>query len=132
MPDEDPHVIAEQLRSAIAASGIDSDGISVDVRVTMEMPGFATAADHPVVTTAVGAVSDAGGTTSVGGWSAACDGGFISRDLGIPAIVLGPGNINTDAHQPDESVAVADLVTAARTYALAALRLLGTPISPAG
>lgn len=132
MPDEDPHVIAEQLRSAIAASGIDSDGISVDVRVTMEMPGFATAADHPVVTTAVGAVSDAGGTTSVGGWSAACDGGFISRDLGIPAIVLGPGNINTDAHQPDESVAVADLVIAARTYALAALRLLGTPLSPAG
>ncbi|MBD0863483.1 M20 family metallopeptidase [Gordonia sp. zg691] len=126
MPDEDPHVIAEELRKTIRDNGIDTDGISVDVRVTMEMPGFATAADHPLVTAAVGSVTDAGTVTSVGGWSAACDGGFVSRDLGIPSIVLGPGNINTDAHQPDESVAIADLVTAARAYALAALRLLGT------
>ncbi|VFA88350.1 Acetylornithine deacetylase [Gordonia paraffinivorans] len=125
MPDEDPHAIAEQLRKTIRDRQIDTDGITVDVRVTMEMPGFATAADHPLVTTAVGAVTDAGAATSVGGWSAACDGGFVSRDLGIPSIVLGPGNINTEAHQPDESVAVADLVTAAKAYALAGLRMLG-------
>ncbi|GAC84157.1 hypothetical protein GP2_018_00800 [Gordonia paraffinivorans NBRC 108238] len=127
MPDEDPHAIAEQLRKTIRDRQIDTDGITVDVRVTMEMPGFATAADHPLVTTAVGAVTDAGAATSVGGWSAACDGGFVSRDLGIPSIVLGPGNINTEAHQPDESVAVADLVTAAKAYALAGLRMLGRP-----
>ena len=89
------------------------------------MPGFETEATHPLVTTAVGAVTDAGADTSVGGWTAACDGGFVSRDLGVPSIVLGPGNINTDAHQPDESVAIADLVIAARAYALAAMRLLG-------
>ena len=93
----------------------------------MEMPGFATAPDHPLVTVAVGSVTDAGTATSVGGWSAACDGGFVSRDLGIPSIVLGPGNINTDAHQPDESVAIADLVTAAKAYTLAGLRLLHPP-----
>ncbi|MCH5643839.1 M20 family metallopeptidase [Gordonia sp. ABSL49_1] len=125
MPDEDPHAIADQLRSTISRAGIDTDGITVDVRVTMEMPGFATPADHALVTSAVDAVTDAGATTSIGGWSAACDGGFVSRDLGVPSIVLGPGNINTDAHQPDESVAVGDLVTAARAYTLAALRLLG-------
>jgi len=125
MPDEDPHAVADQLRSTISRAGIDTDGITVDVRVTMEMPGFATPADHALVTSAVDAVTDAGATTSIGGWSAACDGGFVSRDLGVPSIVLGPGNINTDAHQPDESVAVADLVTAARAYTLAALRLLG-------
>jgi len=125
MPFEDPHAIAEDLRETIRDNKIDTDGITVDVRVTMEMPGFATAADHPLVTAAVGAVTDAGTATSVGGWSAACDGGFVSRDLGIPSIVLGPGNINTDAHQPDESVAIADLVTAAKAYTLAGLRLLG-------
>ncbi|WP_238418966.1 M20 family metallopeptidase [Gordonia sp. 'Campus'] len=124
MPDEDPNVIAVELRKTIGDRGIDTDGISVDIRVTMEMPGFATAADHPLVTAAVEAVTHAGAATSVGGWTAACDGGFVSRDLGIPSIVLGPGNINTDAHQPDESVAIADLVTAARAYTLAALRLL--------
>lgn len=127
MPDEDPHRIAEDLRTAVRNKGIDTDGITVDVRVTMEMPGFATDAVHPLVTTAVGAVTDAGADTSIGGWTAACDGGFVSRDLGVPSIVLGPGNINTDAHQPDESVAIADLVTAARAYALAAMRLLGSP-----
>ncbi|OUC80243.1 M20 family metallopeptidase [Gordonia lacunae] len=129
MPDEDPHRIAEELRATIRDRRIDTDGITVDVRVTMEMPGFATDAGHPLVTTAVGAVVDAGADTSVGGWTAACDGGFVSRDLGVPSIVLGPGNINTDAHQPDESVAIADLVTAARAYALAAMRLLGSPTS---
>ena len=90
----------------------------------MEMPGFATAADDPVVTETVGAIIDSGGVTSVGGWSAACDGGFINRDLGITTIVCGPGDINGEAHQPNESVSVADLETAARAYALTAMRLL--------
>lgn len=124
MPDENPHHIAERLRAAIRESAIDTDGVTVDVRVTMEMPGFATPADHPLVATTVSAVTDAGRTTSVGGWSAACDGGFVHRDLGIPAIVFGPGDIHAEAHQPDESVLIADLESAARAYALTALRLL--------
>ncbi|WP_408068781.1 M20 family metallopeptidase [Williamsia herbipolensis] len=124
MPDEDAEAIAAALRERVAAEGIDTDGIEVDIAVTMQMPGFRTAVDHPLVTSAVEAVRDAGGTTSIGGWTAACDGGFVTRDLGIPCIVLGPGDINTQAHQPDESVVIDDLVTAARAYALMALRLL--------
>lgn len=124
MPDEDAHAIAAWLRSRITAAGIDSDGITVDVRVTMEMPGFQTPPDHPLVTTAVAALERRGVPGVVGGWSAACDGGFINRDLGIPAIVLGPGNINADAHQPDESVRIADLCTAASIYTQMALALL--------
>ncbi|MGC5257306.1 M20 family metallopeptidase [Gordonia sp. DT218] len=124
MPDENPHHIAERLRAAIRESAIDTDGVTVDVRVTMEMPGFATPADHPLVATTVSAVTDTGRATSVGGWSAACDGGFVHRDLGIPAIVFGPGDIHAEAHQPDESVLIADLESAARAYALTALRLL--------
>ncbi|MGC5247461.1 M20 family metallopeptidase [Gordonia sp. DT219] len=125
MPDEDAHTVAAWLRSRIAGAGIDSDGISVDVRVTMEMPGFETPADHRLVATAADALTGLGVEPSVGGWSAACDGGFISRDLGIPAIVLGPGDINTAAHQPDESVRIDDLLTAARLYTRMALQLLG-------
>lgn len=125
MPDESAEAIAEWLRGRIAAAGIESDGIEVDVAVTMEMPGFETPADHTLVTATVDALNSLDAQTSVGGWTAACDGGFVSRDLGIPAIVCGPGNINTQAHQPDESVAVDDLVTAARAYALLALELLG-------
>ncbi|MGU3291721.1 M20 family metallopeptidase [Williamsia sp. M5A3_1d] len=124
MPDEDADVIAAALRERVAAEGIDTDGIEVDISVTMQMPGFRTAPDHALVTSAVDAVRDAGGETSIGGWTAACDGGFVTRDLGIPCIVLGPGDINTQAHQPDESVVIDDLVTASRAYALMALRLL--------
>ncbi|GAA1482676.1 M20 family metallopeptidase [Gordonia sinesedis] len=125
MPDEDAETIAGELRATIDAEGVASDGIDVDVRVTMEMPGFATPATHRLVTAAADALGDNGVTPHIGGWSAACDGGFVSRDLGVPAIVLGPGDINTQAHQPDESVAVGDLVTAARVYAVMAMRLLG-------
>lgn len=125
LPTESAHRIADDLRERISAAGIDSDGIGVQVRVTMEMPGFSTAAAHSLVTTASDALAALDHPVSVGGWTAACDGGFISRDLGVPAIVLGPGDINADAHQPDESVAIADLVTAARAYTHMALRLLG-------
>ncbi|GAA1882843.1 M20 family metallopeptidase [Williamsia serinedens] len=125
MPDEDADAIAENLRAEVRRHGIDSDGIEVDIAVTMSMPGFRTAPDHPFVRAAVDAVTAVGAHTSIGGWTAACDGGFVSRDLGVDCIVLGPGDITGQAHQPDESVAVDDLVTAARAYAVLALRLLG-------
>lgn len=124
MPDESAEAIAARLRTEISDAGIDTDGIDVDVTVTMEMPGFATEPTHPIVTAAAGAVRTTGRSASVGGWTAACDGGFVSRDLGISPIVLGPGSINTQAHQPDESVVIADLVDAAHIYVLMALRLL--------
>ncbi len=124
MPDEDAEQIAARLRERISSAGIDTDGIEVDVAVTMSMPGFRTDRGHGLVLAAVDSITDAGGSSAIGGWTAACDGGFVDRDLGIPVIVLGPGDINNQAHQPDESVAIEDLVVAARAYALLALRLL--------
>lgn len=125
MPGESVAVIAEDLADAIAEAGIDGDGIAVDVRPTMEMPGFATPADAPLVQAVAQAVADSGAPTSIGGWTAACDGGFISRDLGVPTVVMGPGDINGQAHQPDESVSLSELATAARAYVRAAVALLG-------
>jgi acetylornithine deacetylase len=100
-------------------------GLHVTVRMTMDMPGFETAPQHRLVTTANAARRDAGGPDlPLAGWSAACDGGFIARDTGVPVIVLGPGSVATQAHRADESVGLADLHLAARTYALCSLRLL--------
>lgn len=124
MPDEDPEQLATALRKQISEAGIDTDGITVQLDVTMEMPGFRTSPDSPVVSAAVQAIADAGGGHSpVGGWTAACDGGFIARDFGVDTIVLGPGGLNDEAHQPDESVSVAEMTTAARAYALMCLRI---------
>lgn len=125
MPGESIATIAADLAAAISEAGIDDDGITVALTPTMEMPGFETPADAPLVRAAVEAVTAAGAPTSVGGWTAACDGGFISRDLGVPTVVLGPGDINGQAHQPDESVSLTELVTAARAYVRAAVALLG-------
>jgi acetylornithine deacetylase len=120
-----PEVLAEvrrRLRDLVADRGLE-----LDVDSPMDMPGFATAADHALVRACDKAVLDAGGPgLPLGGWTAACDGGFVARDTGTPVVVLGPGSVNTAAHRPDESVAVADLLVAARTYVLIMLRTLGS------
>ena len=122
MPGEDPETILDALLADIRDAGIDTDGITVEAEVTMEMPGFRTAADHALVANAVSALAEVGVDSAVTGWTAACDGGFIARDFGVPVIVMGPGGLNDQAHQVNESVSVAELVAAARAYALMCLR----------
>jgi succinyl-diaminopimelate desuccinylase len=124
MPGEDPEAILSGLLAAADRAGITGDGISLDGTVTMSMPGFRTPREHPLVETVHGAVRAVGGPDSIGGWSAACDGGFVAQDLGVPTVVMGPGGLNDQAHQVDESVAVHELELAARAYVLTALRML--------
>ncbi|GAA1336832.1 M20 family metallopeptidase [Arthrobacter roseus] len=122
MPGEDAQFIVAALMRQVGEAGITGEGIAVEIDVTMEMPGFRTRAEAPLVQCALGAVSDVGWPGGVGGWTAGCDGGFIARDHGIPTIVLGPGEINEQAHQVNESVSVQQLHAAAQVYALLALR----------
>ncbi|CAN7251449.1 MULTISPECIES: M20 family metallopeptidase [unclassified Arthrobacter] len=122
MPDDDAQQILDKLMARISEAGIDSDGISVGSSVTMEMPGFRTPESHPLVANSVSALADAGVDSAISGWTAACDGGFVARDLGVPAIVMGPGGLNDQAHQVNESVSIAEIVAAARAYALMCLR----------
>jgi acetylornithine deacetylase/succinyl-diaminopimelate desuccinylase family protein len=124
-PGESAAQVLADLRDRVAELGLERQGLRVDVAMSMDMPGFETPADHPVVVGTDAALRAAGGPgLPLGGWTAACDGGFVARDLGVPTVVLGPGSVNDQAHRPDESVSVAELVVAARAYALTALRLL--------
>ncbi|AKU16311.1 M20 family metallopeptidase [Luteipulveratus mongoliensis] len=125
LPDEVPADVLTSIQTRVDGLHLERDGLSVDVEMPMDMPGFETPQDDSFVLAVDGALAAAGGPGHpLGGWTAACDGGFIARDWHVPVIVLGPGSINDQAHRPDESVGVDELVTAARTYALAALRLL--------
>ncbi|WAL39626.1 MULTISPECIES: M20 family metallopeptidase [Brevibacterium] len=124
LPGEDPEAIRVELVRRIEAAGITGDGIAVEVEEAMFMPGFRTAADHPLTAAAGAALRAVGREPRLSGWTAACDGGFIDRDLGVPTVVLGPGDLNAQAHQVDERVEVDDLLAAARAYALLALRTL--------
>lgn len=126
LPSESPEEVAERVRARVASLRLDQRGFSVDVAMTMEMPGFETPADHPLVLATDGALSAAGGPgLPLGGWTAACDGGFVSRDAGVPVVVLGPGSVADQAHRADESVGLDELLVATRAYALTAMRLLG-------
>lgn len=129
LPEETGERVLRDTCERIRRLGLEQRGLKVETRMTMEMPGFETPPDHPLATIAGAAVVDAGGADQpMAGWSAACDGGFVARDAGVPVIVLGPGSVLTQAHRADESVALRDGEVAARAYALAALRLITTPI----
>lgn len=115
-----------QARERVAALDLAAKGLTCEVELTMEMPGFETPTDHRLVTTLDRAAAECGGPgLPLAGWTAACDGGFIARDAEVPVVVFGPGSVTDQAHQADESVGVDELLVAARTYALTMLRLLG-------
>lgn len=130
LPGESPAAVLEDLRTLVAALKLEDRGLSVELEMPMEMPAFETPADSDLVRVTDAALTAVGGPgLPLGGWTAACDGGFVSRDLGVPVVVLGPGSVTTQAHRADESVTIDELLTAARAYALTALRLLSPETS---
>lgn len=125
LPGELGEVVLGDTMARISQLGLRERGLAVEARMTMEMPGFETPPDHPLVGCVSRAVQDAGGPDlPLAGWTAACDGGFVARDAGVPVVVLGAGSVADQAHRPDESVDLEDVLVAARAYALSALRLL--------
>lgn len=126
MPEEGIAEVLSELRARLGRLGLEERGLTWEVTSPMDMPGFRTSPHDPLVTGVDGALADAGGPgLPLAGWTAACDGGFVARQWGVPTVVLGPGSVAEQAHRPDESVGVVELRTAARAYALASLRLLG-------
>jgi acetylornithine deacetylase len=97
------------------------------VRLTWTGGAFASGqlpAGHPLLPTVRAAVADAGGGTTE---ERAIAAGSDLRQYvaaGIPTLHYGPGDLNL-AHGPLEKVPVAEVVTAARAFALLTLRTCG-------
>jgi acetylornithine deacetylase/succinyl-diaminopimelate desuccinylase family protein len=118
LPDERGEDALAQMNAAIGDLDLDARA-----ELLMEIPSFELPPDHELVQGVLRASRDAGAPKQpVAGWTAACDGGYVMRYAGIPAVVLGPGSVVEQAHRPDESVPIAELEVAARTYALYAAR----------
>lgn len=127
LPDEDPHEILAAIcaatRERVLRSGRPgADAIEVTGTVEMTMPGFTIDPTEPVVARIQDAVLAAGGDGATDVWTASCEGGFVCRHHEVDTVVLGPGDLPGQAHQPDERVSISELVRAARAYALLALR----------
>ena len=81
--------------------------------------------DHPLVGAVGDAFRDASGRDArLAGMTYGSDMRLLVNQGGTPALLFGPGDVR-QAHRPDEYVPLEDLVTAARTLALLALRFCG-------
>lgn len=128
MPQENSYLILdallESVRQDIEEAAFDGhERVEITGSVDMVMPGFRTDPESSLVHAATHALASIDIEPRVTGWSAACEGGFIAAHYECPTIILGPGDINTQAHQPDERVEIDDLVAAARAYARIVLQL---------
>ncbi len=126
MPGETGAEALRELEAGIDAA-LEGSGCTARAALLMEMPGFETDPTHPLAQTAVAALTAEGAAAPVEAWTAACEGGFIAQRHGCPTVILGPGDITGQAHQPDERVRIADLGTAARAYTRMLMDLHGAP-----
>jgi succinyl-diaminopimelate desuccinylase len=121
IPGVDHAALVDTLTAAVLDSAAGTD---VDARVTVldDRPVVDTPRDHPLVTTLAAAHEAVTGEPArYGGVPGATDGTILSRDAGLATVVYGPGG-KWIAHQADEYVEVADLVTTAAVYRHAAAR----------
>lgn len=85
------------------------------------LPPWSLPADHPLARRALAALRGVGLTAPVGRYMFCTNGSYTAGVAGIPTIGFGPGD-EKGAHVVDESIAVADLVSALTGYrALAAM-----------
>jgi acetylornithine deacetylase len=125
LPEETGRSALAEFSHALHRHPAAPEGVTVTERLVMEMPSMETPRDHPLVAALARAARDAGAPDlAPGGWSAACDGGFLQRDASMPVVLFGPGSIVNQAHRPDEFVPLDETLIAARAYALLAVRAL--------
>lgn len=109
--------VLQRVRGAGPAPRIESE-------MRTAVPSSQTAADDPFVVAMRSAGQRAlGREVKIGGFRACCD-MWPFRERGAPAAIFGPGEL-VQAHTVGESVDLAQVETAARFYALAALHWLG-------
>jgi acetylornithine deacetylase/succinyl-diaminopimelate desuccinylase family protein len=126
LPDETGESALKELSASLNRHVHMPEGTSRHEHLRMEMPALELPLGHALIDVAKHATEDCGGPQrDAGGWAAACDGGYLMRDAGIPTVLMGPGSITNQAHRPDEYVPIDQLVIAARSYAAMAARLIG-------
>ncbi len=116
------HLVTRLAEQIAADAGLTASVTVVDDRPPVDIP-----LDAPVVTALLGAHrSVTGSEPAIGGVHGTTDGTILVRDAGLAAVVYGPGG-KWIAHQCDEFVEVADVLTATAVYIAAGRAFLAGP-----
>jgi acetylornithine deacetylase len=131
-PNETEEAIREEIRQFITwACQLDPwlRDNPPELEFKLHWPPSYVATDHPIVQACAQAHREAIAPVQVtderlyAGFCAVCDAAFLNL-AGIPAVIYGPGSL-LQAHAVDEYVNIHELVTAAKTFALAAMDWCG-------
>ena len=124
LPGQNHDEIVREIRDMAAELESTTPGLKLQVNVGNDMPPVETPVGHPLIRAASAAVADVtGGHTHVRGATYYTDGGMWV-DSKIPMVIFGPGDDKL-AHQPNERVAVTQLVQGTQGYLALLERLLG-------
>jgi len=117
-----PDLIAAVTAAADRAGA--REEVTASVSVLVDRPPVDTPTGHPVITALAAAhTAVTGEPPRYGGVPGTTDGTILTARGGVPSVVYGPGG-KWIAHQADEYVEVADIVTYTKVYAEAARRYL--------
>ncbi|GAA3789442.1 M20 family metallopeptidase [Amycolatopsis tucumanensis] len=126
MPGEPPGELRREVERVLAEVAATDDWLRdhpPSVRWDHEgLPGWETPADHPLITALRFAQRECAGAETLTGFTAGSDAAYFGS-RGVPTAIFGPGDV-TRAHAPDECVAEADVVRAAKVLALTLARLV--------
>jgi succinyl-diaminopimelate desuccinylase len=98
-------------------------GDGIELTILRDAPAIAIDASDPLVLAALAAVEQCGVSPRVRHMSYVTDGSVFVAELGVRAIILGPGS-EAGAHVHDESIGLSDLAAAAQIYESAVRRVL--------
>jgi succinyl-diaminopimelate desuccinylase len=123
LPGETGALAVRQVQEVV--DSLPEPGITVEVRCNDAWDPYQISPDEPIVQALAAAhASVLGAPPAMGAKGGATDASHIYYLAGTPTAIYGPG-IPATAHTVDEYVDLDQVATAARVYALTALRLLG-------
>lgn len=120
-PGEDPEGLRAAISAALESLAEDDDWFR-DHPAAVKwgnagLRGWETPREHELVQSLVRAQEHVVGAATIAAFTAGSDAAFYGG-RGIPTAIFGPGDVAL-AHAPDESIAVADVFTAAKVLAIA-------------
>jgi acetylornithine deacetylase len=125
LPGEDPQKLWEQYNALLRARW---GGKVVALPVEAMAPPTETDPQTPFVRSLLRTLSEAGLNDEPTGVGFSCDASILAG-AELPTVIFGPGSIS-DAHQPDESVDIGEVATAARIVEKLILKLDPEELSP--